>query len=52
MGGLLYAIVAILVVLWVVGFLFAHIASPLIHLILVVAIGVFVFQVVTGRRAV
>ena len=52
MGGILYTIVAVLVVLWIIGFLFAHIASPLIHLVLVVAICLFAFQVITGRRTV
>ena len=52
MGNLLYIIGAVLVVLWIVGFLVAHVASPLIHLILVIAVIVFVFQFITGRRSV
>ena len=52
MGGILYAVVVVLVVLWVIGFLFAHIVSPLIHLLLVIAVIVLVFQFVTGRRRV
>jgi len=51
MGGLLYTIVSILVVLWLVGFLFAHV-GPIIHLLLVVAVCVFCFQLLTGRRTV
>ncbi len=52
MGGILYGIVALLVILWVVGFLVMHVSSGLIHLLLVVAVIVFVYQLVTGRRSV
>ncbi len=52
MGNLLYIIGAVLVVMWIIGFLFAHVASPLIHLILVIAVIVFVYQFLTGRRSV
>ncbi len=51
MGGILYTIGAILVVLWLIGFFFAHIGS-LIHILLVIAVIVFVYQLVTGRRSV
>lgn len=46
---MLWAIVAILVILWLLGFV-AHIAGAFIHLILVVALIVLVVQLVTGRR--
>ena len=39
-------------ILWVVGFLVMHVSSGLIHLLLVVAVIVFVYQLVTGRRSV
>lgn len=52
MGGILYTIVAILVVLWILGFFVAHVGGGLIHLLLVIAVIVFVFQLITGRRAV
>ncbi len=51
MGGLLYTIVAVLVVLWLLGFLM-HFGGGLIHLLLVIAVVVFLFQLITGRRAV
>ena len=51
MGGLLYTIVSILFVLWLIGFLM-HIGGGLIHILLVAALIVFIFQLVTGRRAV
>lgn len=52
MGGLLYAIAVILIIFWVIGFLFAHVVSPVIHLLLVLAVIVFLYQLLTGRRAV
>jgi hypothetical protein len=52
MVGLLWTVVSILVALWLIGFLFAHVGGPLIHLLLVLAVVVVVYQLVTGRRAV
>ncbi len=52
MGNLLYIIGAVLVVMWIVGFLVAHVASPIIHALLVIAVIVFVYQFLTGRRSV
>ena len=52
MGSILYAVAAILIVLWVIGFFVAHIGGSLIHALLVIALIVFVFQIVTGRRSV
>lgn len=49
---MLWGIVAILVVLWVLGFGVFHVAGGLIHLLLVVAAIVIVFRLVTGRSAV
>jgi len=51
MGSILYVIGAVLVALWLIGFLL-HIGGGLIHLILVVAVIVFLFQFISGRRAV
>lgn len=48
---MLWTLVGILVVLWLLGFSF-HVAGGLIHLLLVVAVIVVVFQLITGRRAV
>jgi hypothetical protein len=46
---MLWTIFVILVVLWLLGFSF-HIAGGLIHLLLVVALIVLVFNLVTGSR--
>ena len=46
---MLWTIVAILLILWLLGFSF-HIAGSLVHLLLVVALVVIVFNLLTGRR--
>ncbi|MBO9671438.1 MAG: lmo0937 family membrane protein [Sphingobium sp.] len=47
---MLYTIVVVLIVLWLIGFL-AHVGGGLIHLLLLIAGIVFVFQLMTGRRS-
>lgn len=47
---MLWSILVILIIFWALGFGF-HIAGSLIHLLLVVALIVFIVQLVTGRRA-
>jgi uncharacterized protein DUF5670 len=42
---------AILVIAWLLGWGVFHVAGGLIHLLLVVALVVFVFNLVSGRRA-
>jgi hypothetical protein len=51
MGGLLYTIIAVLFVLWLLGFL-AHFGGGLIHLLLVVAVVLFIVNLLMGRRTV
>jgi hypothetical protein len=46
---MLYTIVVILVILWLLGFL-AHVGGGLIHLILVIAVIVLIFNFISGRR--
>jgi hypothetical protein len=46
---MLYTIVVILLVLWLLG-LIGHIGGALIHLLLVVALIVFIYNMITGRR--
>ena len=48
---MLWAIFVVVLVLWLLGFTF-HIAGGLIHLLLVVALIILVFNLVSGRRAV
>ena len=47
---MLWTIVLILVVLWLLGFSF-HLGGALIHLLLVIALIVLVFNLITGRRS-
>jgi len=46
---MLWTIVAIFLILWLVGFSL-HVGGALIHLLLVVAVVVFVINLVSGRR--
>ncbi len=45
-----WAIVALLLIMWLLGFSL-HIAGSLIHLVLVVALVVLVVDLLSGRRA-
>lgn len=47
---MLWSILVILLIFWALGFGF-HVAGGLIHLLLVVALVVFILQLLTGRRA-
>jgi len=51
MGSILYIIGAVLVALWLIGFL-THIGGGLIHIILVIAVIVFLYQLLTGRKSI
>jgi hypothetical protein len=48
---MLWALIAVLLILWLLG-LIGSVGGGLIHLLLVLALIVFVFQLVSGRRAV
>jgi hypothetical protein len=50
MGGLLWGLITILFVLWLLGFIL-HFGGGLIHLVLVVAVILLVFNLLTGRGA-
>jgi hypothetical protein len=45
-------IAAVLVVLWLLGFLAFHVAGGLIHLLLVVAVIMVVIHFISGRRTI
>ena len=49
---MLSTIAVILIILWLLGFLAFHIGGGLIHILLVIAIIVIIWQLVTGRRGV
>lgn len=48
---MLYTIALVLLVLWVLGLVTAFTAGGLLHLLLIAAIVIVVYQVVTGRGA-
>ncbi len=48
---MLYTLISLLVLFWLIG-LVAHIGGGLIHALLVVALCLFVFNLITGRRTV
>ena len=47
---MLWTIFVILLVLWLLGFTL-HVGGSLIHLILVIAVIVLIYNLITGRRA-
>jgi len=47
---MLWTIAVILLVLWALGMITSHSAGGLVHLLLVVAVIVVVFQFLSGRR--
>ena len=49
-GSVLWTIVVILVVLWLIGLL-AHVAGGFIHLLLIVALIVLLYNLFVGSRA-
>ncbi len=52
MASILWAIVVILLVLWLLGWLVVHIGGGLIHILLVIAVIVLLYNLFVGRRAV
>jgi hypothetical protein len=49
---MLWTIVIVLLILWALGFVAFHVGGSLIHLLLVIALIVVVFRVLSGRRPV
>jgi Family of unknown function (DUF5670) len=48
---MLWTIAAILVVLWVIGLASAYTMGGLIHILLIAAVVMVVFNLISGRRA-
>jgi hypothetical protein len=48
---MLAAIAAVLIVLWLLGFLAFHVSSGLIHVLLVIGIVMLLFHFLRGRSA-
>ena len=51
MVGILWVIVAVIAAVWLIGLL-ADVAGNVIHLLLIVALAIIIYNVLTGRRAV
>lgn len=51
MVGLLWAIVVILVILWLLGFVVFHVAGFFIHILLIVALIVLLYNLFVAMRA-
>jgi predicted membrane metal-binding protein len=51
MAGLLWAILVIIVAVWLIGFL-ADIAGNVIHVLLLVALAILIYNLLAGRRSV
>lgn len=49
---MLWTLAVILLILWALGFLAFHVGGGLIHILLVIALIVIVYRLVTGRRPV
>jgi hypothetical protein len=47
---MLWTLALVLFVLWILGFGVFHVAGGMIHLLLVVALIVIVFNMISGRR--
>jgi hypothetical protein len=47
---MIYTLISLLFFFWLVG-LVAHIGGSFIHTLLVLAIAIFIFDLVTGRRS-
>ena len=49
---MLWTIAVVLFILWILGFGVFHVAGGLIHVLLVIAVIVIVYNLLSGRRAV
>jgi hypothetical protein len=50
MAGLLWTVFVILLVLWLLGFFVVHIGGGLIHILLVIAVIVLLYNLFVSRR--
>lgn len=50
LGSLLWGAVVLLVILWALGFAF-HVAGSLIHILIVLAVIVLIYNLVAGSRS-
>ena len=48
--NILWAVVVVLIILWLLGWLVGHIGGDLIHLLLVIAVLVLLYNIFVGIR--
>jgi Family of unknown function (DUF5670) len=51
MAGLIWGIIVVLFILWLLGGFVVHFGGGLIHLLLVIALILLIYNLVTGRGA-
>ena len=51
MVAILWAILVVVLIVWLIGLL-ADVAGNLVHLLLIVALAILIYNLLTGRRAV
>ena len=51
MVGILWAILVVVLAVWLIGLL-ADVAGNLIHVLLIVALAILIYNLLTGRRSV
>jgi hypothetical protein len=51
MGAMLWALLVVVLIIWLIGVL-AHFGGGLIHLLLIVALLILIYNLATGRRSV
>jgi hypothetical protein len=49
---MLMTLAIVLIILWALGFVAFHVGGALIHLLLVIALVVIIYRLVTGRKPV
>ena len=49
---MIWTIAVVLLLLWLLGFFAFHIGGGLIHILLVIAVIVILFRIITGRKAI
>lgn len=51
LGSILWAVIVLLVILWLLGWLVVHVGGGLIHLLLIIAVLVLLYNLFVAGRA-
>lgn len=51
MGRILYIIAIILIISWAIGFLGGLVTNGIIHTLLVIAVIIFIFNIISGSKS-